>query len=234
MDDPALIDPRAGSTTGVTVVLGEHDAGMRAGVRHALESGGVRVVAEAETAEEAHAAAVEHRPAACLLAVHLPGSGITAAGRIKVDLPDTKIVMLTGSDRNADLFASIRAGADGYLLKTTSAARLAKAIEGVLAGEAAIPRRLTARLVQDYRSHGRMLRLTSSGRRVAVTAREVDVITRLREGESTAEIARDLGISDVTVRRHISSIEHKLRVQSRRAVLAVVEDAELDVLPMNR
>ena len=219
----------------VTVVLGEDESGTRAGVRQALEAGGLRVLAEAATSDELVAAAVSHEPMVCLLAVHLPGSGIVAAHRIKTALTDTKVVILTGSDRDEDLFAAVRAGADGYLLKTTSAARLANAVAGVVSGEAAIPRRLVARLVQDYRSRGRgrVLRLASSDRRIELTAREFEVVTRLIDGESTAEIARDLRISEVTARRHISSVEHKLQTPNRRAALALIENAELEVPPGN-
>ena len=218
----------------VTVVLGEDESGTRAGVRQALEAGGLRVLAEAATSDELVAAAVSHEPMVCLLAVHLPGSGIVAAHRIKAGLPDTKVVMLTGSDRDEDLFAAVRAGAEGYLLKTTSAARLANAFAGVVSGEAAIPRRLVARLVQDYRSRGRgVLRLAGSDRRIELTAREFEVVTRLIDGESTAEIARDLRISEVTARRHISSVEHKLQAPNRRAALALIENAELEVPPGN-
>jgi len=216
----------------VTVILGEDQVVIRIGVRGALESGRVHVMAEAVTAEEAVAAAIRHRPDLCLLAVHLPGGGIAAAERIKTALPCTKIVMLTGSDRDDDLFASIRAGADGYLLKDTSAARLPEAIRGVLSGEAAIPRRLVARLVQDYRGRGRrVLHPSQSPLPVEITAREAEVVARLREGESTAEIARDLRISEVTVRRHISSVAHKLGASSRQAALGMIERADLDVLP---
>jgi DNA-binding NarL/FixJ family response regulator len=225
---PDLADP---AVPRPAVILGETQPGTRAGVRRALESGPFRVVAETCTANDAVAAAIRHRPDVCLLAVHLPGNGISAAERIKAAVPGTKIVMLTESDRDDDLIAAVRAGADGYLLKTTSAARLPKAIEGVLSGEAAIPRRLVARLIHDYRNRGQdhVLFLPRTGQPVTVTSREFDVIIRLRESESTAEIARDLRISEVTVRRHISSIEHKLGVSDRRALLALVDEAELDL-----
>lgn len=215
----------------VTVVLGDDQGGIRAGVRRALESGGLRVVAEAGSAEESVAVATKHEPTVCLLSVQLPGSGIVAAGQIKTALPATKIVMLSASDRDEDLFAAILAGADGYLLGTTSAERLSKAVLGVVSGEAAIPRRLVARLVQDYRSRGRgrVLRLAGSSQSVRVTARESQVIARLRERESTAEIARALRISEVTVRRHISSLEQKLGASNRRAVVRLIETAELEV-----
>jgi DNA-binding NarL/FixJ family response regulator len=217
----------------VTVVVGEDESGTRAGVHAALEAGGLRVLAEAATADDVVAAALWHRPTVCLLAVHLPGSGIVAAQRISAALPRTKVIMLTGSDRDEDLFAAIRAGADGYLLKTTSAARLAKAISGVVSGEAAIPRRLVARLVEDYRGRGRgrVLRLADSERLIELTPREFEVVTRLTDGESTAEIARDLRISEVTARRHISSVEHKLHAPNRRTALALIAHAELEAPP---
>lgn len=220
----------------ITVVLGENDSGTRAGVRRALEDGGLRVLAEAASSEDVVQAAVRYRPTVCLLGVHLPGSGIVAAERIKAALPDTKVVMLSDSDRDEDLFAAIRAGADGYLLKTTSVARLPKAVAGVVSGEAAIPRRLVARLVQDYRGlgRGRVLRLAGSERSIELTSREYEVVTRLIDGESTAEIARDLKISEVTARRHISSVEHKLQAPNRQAALALIADAQLEVAAGNR
>jgi DNA-binding NarL/FixJ family response regulator len=233
MADAAFIDSGNESRPTVTVVLGEDQVGIRAGVREALESQDMHVLAEAASAEEAVASAIRHRPTVCLLAVHLPGGGIAAAERIKSALPDTKIVMLTGSDRDEDLFASIRAGADGYLLKDTSATRLPEAIRGVVSGEAAIPRRLVTRLVQDYRGRGRrrVLHLTRCATPVEITGREFEVVAKMREGYSTAEIARDLGISEVTVRRHISSVAHKLGASSRRTALAMIERADLDMLP---
>jgi DNA-binding NarL/FixJ family response regulator len=232
MSNHALTGRGDGASAEVTVILGDDQTGIRAGVRQALEARGVRVLAEAGTAVEAVAAAVRHKPAVCLLSVHLPGSGITAAEQINEAFPGTKIVMLTGSDRDEDLFAAILAGADGYLLKTTSPLRLPDAVLGVLSGEAAIPRRLVARLIQDYRSRGRpkVLRVPGSGEPIVLTAREFEVITRLRDGETTAVIARDLRIPEVTVRRHISSLEHKLGAPNRPAALAMVESAEIDVL----
>jgi DNA-binding NarL/FixJ family response regulator len=233
LNDRRVTDGEYGNSPEVTVILGDDQEGTRMGVRRALEVRGIRVVAEAETAEQAVAVAIRHQPTVCLIAVHLPRSGIVAAERIKEALPDTKIVMLTGSDRDEDLFDSIRAGADGYLLKTTSARRLPDAVRGVVSGEAAIPRRLVARLVQDYRALGRRraLHLPGSATPVELTSREFEVVMRLREGESTAEIARDLRISQVTVRRHISSVEHKLGASNRRAALALIEVAELDDQP---
>jgi DNA-binding NarL/FixJ family response regulator len=228
LEDRDMTDGDRRASAEVTVILADDQGGTRAGVRRALEARAIPVLAEATTAGEAVAAAVRHKPAVCLLAVHLPGSGIAAAEQIKAALPETKVVMLTGSDRDEDLFASIRAGADGYLLKTMSARRLPDAIGGVMSGEAAIPRRLVARLVKEYRGQGRrrILHLPGSDQPVELTAREFEVITRLGHGARTAEIARDLRISEVTVRRHISAVEHKLGAPDRRAAVALVAQAD--------
>jgi two-component system nitrate/nitrite response regulator NarL len=236
MDDPldgilgasAVTDRQAAGAGDVTVLLGDAQVATRAGVRRALESQGIRVVAEAGSAEGCVAAALRYRPEVCLLAIHMPGNGIVAAEEISSALPDTRIIMLTGSDRAEDLFAALHAGADGYLLKTTSAERLPYAIRGVLAGEAALPRALAARLIDEYRNRGRRrsLPLSVSGRPVELTAREFEVLGRMRNGESTTRIAADLHISEVTVRRHISAIVHKVGAANRRRALALLEAAE--------
>ena len=214
-------------------VLADIDVGMRAGVRAALEPHGFRVLAEAKSADEAVAAAVKHQPDVCILAVDLPGNGITAAMQIHEALPETKIVMLTWSERDEDLIEAVRAGADGYLLKTMSAARLPYAVRGVIEGEAALPRRLTASLIREFRDRGRRRRLplTVSGHSVELTAREFEVLKHLRQGEGTATIAEHLHISEITVRRHISAILHKLGVTDRRSaiqLLARLEQHDLD------
>lgn len=213
---------------GLTVLLADDQVAMLAGIRRALESSGLSVVAEASTAADAVEAAQLHRPDVCLLAVRLPGNGITAAEQIRDSLPSTKIVMLTASDRDEDLFGALRAGADGYLMMTTSAERLPHAVRGVVDGEAALPRELTARLIREFREHGRRRRLalSISGNGVELTAREFEVLERLRHREPTAEIAAHLRISEVTVRRHISAILHKLGAPDRRSALELLEREE--------
>ncbi len=213
----------------VTVVLADDHVATRVGVRRALESHGMRVVAEAAETHHAVAAALRYRPSVCLLAIRMPGNGISAAEQIRAALPATKIVMLTASDRDEDLFAALQAGADGYLLKqATSLQRLPYAIRGVLNGEAALPRPLTARLIRAYRDRGRSHRLplSMSGRPVDLTAREFQVLRWWRSGKSTSQIAVELRISEVTVRRHISAIEHKVGARDRRSALELLDRAE--------
>jgi DNA-binding NarL/FixJ family response regulator len=214
-------------------VLADSDVGLRAGVRKALEPHGFRILAEAGSADEAVAAAVTHQPDVCLLAVNLPGNGLAAAMQIHEALPETKIVMLTWSERDEDFLEAVRAGADGYLLKTMSAARLPWAVRGVIDGEAALPRKLTASLVREFRDRGRRRRLplTVGGHPVELTAREFEVLNHLRQGEGTATIAEHLHISEITVRRHISAILHKVGVADRRSaiqLLARLEERDID------
>jgi DNA-binding NarL/FixJ family response regulator len=208
-----------------TVVLADDHAATRAGVRLALELGGFKVVAEATSADDVVAAALRERPSVCLLDIYMPGGGIAAAERIAASLPDTSIVMLTVSASEQDLFAALRAGASGYLLKTIDPERLPLALHGVLRGDAALPPALTARLIEEFRRRGRLRRLPLAGR-VELTEREVDVLELLRQGHSTRAIAQRLGISVVTVRRHISAMMTKFNVRSRDAMLEALDRGE--------
>ncbi len=208
----------------IRVVVADDHVPTRAGVRLALEGHGFSVCAEAGDARAAVAAAVRERPDVCLLDIRMPGNGIAAAFEIKSALPDTAVVMLTVSRDDADLFDALRAGASGYLLKDLDPARLPFALRGVLDGEAALPRQLVARLIEEFRSRGRRKRLViGAGRGVDLTEREWEVLELLREGARTAEIAERLFISQVTVRRHVSEILRKLRVSDRKAALRLLE-----------
>ena len=197
----------------------------RAGVRLALErGGGFEVCAEAPDAQGAIEAAREHRPDVCLLDINMPGDGIKAAEVIAHELPDTAVVMLTVSRTDSDLFDALRAGASGYLLKDIDPARLPLALMGVLEGEAALPRRLVALLIEEFRERKRRRRIPLVGRRsVELTDREWEVLQLMREGCSTDEIAARLFISPVTVRTHVSAILRKLHVSTREAAVELLE-----------
>ena len=208
----------------LTVLVADDHAPTRAGVRDALGDDGFTVVAEAAGADAAVELALRERPDVCLLDIHMPGGGIAAAARITEELPEIVVVMLTVSREDEDLFAALRAGAAGYLLKDMDPARLAPALRGVVAGEAAVPRTLVARVVEEFRSSERRPSLPLVRRRGArFTPRESEVIELLRERLTTAEIAHRLGLSAVTVRRHISSILAKLQVPDRRAMHRLLE-----------
>lgn len=212
----------------VRVVIADDHPPTRAGIRMVLEGSGFAVCAEAGSARGAIEAALRERPDVCLLDVDMPGGGITAAGEISTSLPETAVVMLTVSGEEADLFAALLAGASGYLLKDIDPGRLSAAVRGVLDGEAALPRSLTARLVTEFRAREqRRQRATSiGGREVKLTSREWDVLNLLEEGLSTGDIAERLFVSAVTVRSHVSAILKKLKVRDRAEAIRLIRGPE--------
>ena len=211
----------------VRIVIADDHVPTRRGVRASLEDAGFDVCGEAGTAEGAVRSAVEQDPEVVLLDVHMPGGGIQAAAAIAEQRPNTQIVMLTASRDDDDLFDALRAGASGYLLKDTDPDRLGFALRGVLAGEAALPRELVARVVEEFRERGRRRRLPVLRKLdVDLTDREWGVLELLREELPTKEIAARLQISDVTVRRHVGAILKKLQVKDRAAAVRLLDDAE--------
>jgi DNA-binding NarL/FixJ family response regulator len=205
------------------VLIADDHVPMRAGIRSALEAGGAVVCAEAASADGAIKAAFEHRPDVCLIDLRMPGNGMRAVVEIASELPDVSVVVLTVSSDSEDLLTALRSGAVGYLLKDMDPSRLAPALEAVLAGEVVIPRRLTGRLVAEMRRPRRGLGLkTDDGRTVELSPREWEVIILLADGCSTAEIAAQLGLDSVTVRRHVSRLLNKLGLTSREEAVRLL------------
>jgi DNA-binding NarL/FixJ family response regulator len=202
------------------VLIADDHEPTREDVRRALEDDETLCVcAVVADAAQAVRAAVRERPDICLLDVRMPGGGVAAAWEIAARLPHVKIVMFTVSDDDADLFAALRAGAHGYLLKTMNLRRLRDALVGVWSGEAAIQRTLVARVLDRF--HGREPRWrqviggTVADRRL--TSREWEVLELLAQRRSTADIGRALMLSASAVRVHIASIVRKLEVADRFA-----------------
>jgi DNA-binding NarL/FixJ family response regulator len=194
-------------------------------VKGALERAGFKVVAEESDAAGAVAAAERESPDVVLLDIHMPGNGISAAADITHSNPDVAVVMLTVSRDDSDLFDALRAGALGYLLKDTNPDHLPYALRGVLAGEAALPRALVARVVDEFRERGRRRRLPLAKQKgVELTSREWEVLELMREDLTTGEIAERLFISQVTVRSHIAAVLRKLRVPDRKAALKLLDE----------
>jgi DNA-binding NarL/FixJ family response regulator len=206
-------------TEPIRVLIADDHPPTRADVRAALEQDGRFVIcAEVADAPAAVQAAVNERPDLCLLDIRMSGSGISATREITSRMPDTKVVMLTVSRDQDDLFNAIRAGASGYLLKDTDPARLPHALHDVLQGEAAIPRWLVTRLVSEFKDHGPRRRKVVSEAGYDLTSREWEVLDLLRQGLSTAEIAKRLFVSRVTVRTHVAAILKKLQVPDRESL----------------
>jgi DNA-binding NarL/FixJ family response regulator len=203
----------------VRVVIADDHARIRGRIREALEAGGCEVCAEGATAEEAVQLALEHRPD-----VVLPGNGIRAARQLSRALPHTAVVMLTQSREDEDLFDSLRAGASGYLLKDGDPAELARALRGVLAGEAAMPPSLVTRILAEFRDPGRPRFRRRSAAAAKLSPREWEVMELLGEGHATEEVARRLFVSPTTVRVHVSAVLRKLRVKDRESAFQLLRD----------
>ena len=182
------------------------------------------VCAETADADAATEAVIAMNPDLLVIDVLLPGDAIGAMERITCDRPTTAIVVVTASRERDHFLESVRAGAAGYLLKDMDPDRLPNALRGVLAGEAAIPRPLVASLVTELRSRGQRKQLLGAAGRVELTSREWDVAELLAEGMQTAQMAERLGLSPVTVRRHISEVVRKLEVSDRAAVARVLTE----------
>lgn len=205
----------------VRVLLADDHVPTRDDIRRALEADPRFVVCfEAGDAPAAIEGAVREAPDVCVLDVRMPGRGVAAAWEISARRPQTKIVMLTVSRDDSDLFASLRAGASGYLLKDMDPEQLPDALSDVLNGEAVLPPSLVARVIEEFRDRSPRRRAVLAGDGYeTLTSREWQVLDLLRQGLSTAAIARKLVVSPVTVRSHINNILRKVRAPSRQALL---------------
>ena len=192
-------------------------------MRRLLERHGFEVCGEVFGADAAVEAALRERPDICLIGVSAPRRGRRATKQIATALPETAIVILTASESRDDLVAAIKAGAVGYLLKSEKQEELPSILRGIMAGEAAIPRKLVALLVRELQTHGRRRAIAGERGRSELTAREWEVMVLMCEGLGTAEIAERLFISRVTVRRHVSGILKKLGAEDRDEAVALVE-----------
>jgi DNA-binding NarL/FixJ family response regulator len=205
------------------VLLADAQGATREGVRIALEAHGMKIVAEVATAQDAELAAIGTTPDVCLIDADLPGGGVAAVAAIAKTVPQTALVILAATADDDALFAALNAGARGYLLKDTDPDRLPFAVQGVVDGEAALPRVLVTRVLHEFRRRGNrggIPDLVPGGE--GLSDREWEVLVLLDGGFSTRDIGRRLGISEVTVRRHISGLVRKLRVPDRDGAVALL------------
>ena len=209
------------------VLVADDHAPTREDLRWALTQGGMQVCAEVSDAAHAVQLALETSPDICLLDVRMPGGGVAAAWEISARLPTTKVVMLSVSDEDTDLFNALRAGAVGYLVKDLDLRLLPRALRDVANGKAAIPRSLVARMVKQFHTNEPRFRTTAMPTDLGprLTSREWDVLAALSEGLSTREISRRLQIKPSGVRAHISALVHKLGAADRDEAVARFRDS---------
>ena len=209
------------------VLVADDHAPTREDVRAAVDSDPrFTVVAVAADAAEAIQTALRERPDVALLDMRMPGSGAAAAWEITARLPATRAVMLTVSRSDEDLFAALRAGASGYLLKDMPFEAIGDELAQVLDGQVALPPELVTRLAEEFRdSAPRRRALVGQRGGAQLTSREWQVLDYLRQGLATSEIAQRLFVSPATVRSHVAAVLRKLRVPDRQAAVRLFEDS---------
>ena len=198
----------------VKVLIVDDHMLFRHGVRSAIErQADIEVVGEAGDGRDALSKARELKPDLILMDIGLPHcDGLEALSAIKDALPDTKIVMLTVHDDDENLFAAIKRGAEGFLCKNVRAQDLVDAVRGVMGGEAALSKRMAARILKEF---ARLAEMEVGSTVSQLTLREKEVLQKLSEGLSNKEIAHALYISENTVKAHVTNILRKLHLENR-------------------
>jgi len=176
------------------------------------------VVAEAATESEAVEQALVCEPDIVLMDIRLAGgSGIEACKRIMARLPETKVIMLTSFAEDEMLFAAIRAGATGYVLKQVAGNDLIRAIEAAARGEAMLDPSLTQRVFSEIRHS---IQKEEAAAFADLTGQEMQVLSLIASGHTNREIAANLFLSEGTVRNYVSSVLGKLSVSNRAEAAA--------------
>jgi DNA-binding NarL/FixJ family response regulator len=204
----------------ISVLVVDDQRLVRAGFRVILDlEPGIVVVGEAGDGHEAIALAARLRPTVVLMDVRMPGMDGLAAARAIIAGTASRVLMLTTFDSDEYIYAALRAGASGFLLKDTPSQHLVTAVRCVAAGDALIDPAITRRLIQQF------VRATRPGstvpeRLAALTPREREVLRHMAQGLSNAEISRELTVEENTVKTHVGRILAKLGLRDR--VQAVV------------
>ena len=215
------------------ILLADDHALFRDGIASLLGAWGHEVVGQVADGDAAVAAGLELRPDLVLMDVAMPGGGgLAATRRLAAQAPEIAIVMLTASEDVDDLFAAIKAGARGYLLKNLESGELRGMLAAVERGEAAITPAIAARILAELaRAEAVPSSATVEPDPDRLTERELDVLRLVVRGLRNKEIAAELGISENTAKFHLRNILDKLHAQNRTEVVAramregLVEDA---------
>jgi DNA-binding NarL/FixJ family response regulator len=231
-DEAAATPPRAGTGEPIRVLVVDDHALFRRGLQMVLEQeDDIEVVGEAGDGAEAVERAADSMPDIVLMDVRMPKrGGIDACTAIKDAVPSAKIIMLTISDEEADLYDAIKAGASGYLLKEISIEEVAAAIRAVNEGQSLISPSMASKLLTEFAS---MIKRTDDRQQVPtprLTDREMEVLKLVAKGLNNRDIAKQLFISENTVKNHIRNILEKLQLHSRmEAVVYAVREKLLEI-----
>jgi two-component system NarL family response regulator len=231
-DQPSAAPAGALAVDPIRVLVVDDHALFRRGLQMVLEQEpDIEVVGEASDGTEAVVVAAETLPDIVLMDVRMPKrGGIDACTAIHDVAPSTKIIMLTISDEEADLYDAIKAGAMGYLLKEISIEEVASAIRAVYGGQSLISPSMASKLLTEFAS---MVKKTDERQQVPaprLTDREMEVLKLVAKGLNNRDIAKQLFISENTVKNHIRNILEKLQLHSRmEAVVYAVREKLLEI-----
>jgi DNA-binding NarL/FixJ family response regulator len=201
----------------VRVLVADDQALFRRGLSVVLSaSADIEVVGEAADGEEAVAKAKELAPDVVLMDVRMPRlSGIEATRQIRRALPATEVLMLTVSDEEEDLYESVKAGANGYLLKEIAIEEIADMVRAIVRHQGVISPSMTLKLIAEFRVLARRAAEREELPPPGLTEREMQVLRLMAHSKSNKDIAADLFISENTVKNHVRNILEKLHLHSR-------------------
>ncbi|MCU1355132.1 MAG: two component transcriptional regulator, LuxR family [Acidimicrobiales bacterium] len=216
------------------VVICDDHVVFRRGLALVLEpEDDITVVGEAADTAAAVQAALDHLPDVVLMDLRMPGGGgLEATRRIRALHPEARVIVLTVSDDDADLFEAIKAGAVGYLLKEVSIEEVADAVRTVAAGNSLLSPTMTTKLLDGFSDLARQAEARPAsvvGPGGNLTDRELEALRGIARGLSNREIATELGIAENTVKNHVRGVLEKLDVKSRtEAALYAVREGLAD------
>ncbi len=213
----------------IRVLIADDHALFRRGLRMVLEAEeDIAVVAEAADGAEAVAKVEQLAPDVVLMDVRMPRmNGIEATREIREAFPSTRILMLTVSDEEDDLFDAVKAGANGYLLKEVSIEEVADAVRAVMQGQSLLSPSMASKLITEFGVLARRAEEAESPPSPRLSDRELEVLRRVAKGLSNEQIGNELGISPTAVRNHVANILVKLQLRSRIEAAIVAMESRL-------